>query len=185
MSKFQTERLLKRGNPVGWRGTKASLCAILSRSGVRIDVGSLFNGWRGELTGGTGADGGSRHAAAAVRALCACRSAPWRRADVSSRSILQPGSNVDDRARRPLAAARRRKPAIVEGLGDSVGALASELGQDLAELLRASVGPLAQARIRRPSSSQPDEFGHLQKSLNLPGDNSVYRTVCWMLRWPR
>ena len=30
-----------------------------------------------------------------------------------------------------------------------------------------------------------DEFGHLQKSLNLPGDNSVYRTVCWMLRWPR
>jgi hypothetical protein len=28
-------------------------------------------------------------------------------------------------------------------------------------------------------------FGHLQKSLNLPGDNSVYRTVCWMLRWPR
>ena len=22
-------------------------------------------------------------------------------------------------------------------------------------------------------------------SLNLPGDNSVYRTVCWMLRWPR
>jgi hypothetical protein len=42
-----------------------------------------------------------------------------------------------------------------------------------------------QARIKRPSSSQPDEFGHLQKSLNLPGDNSVYRTVCWMLRWPR
>ena len=32
---------------------------------------------------------------------------------------------------------------------------------------------------------QPDEFRHLQKSLNLPGDNSVYRTVCWMLRWPR
>ena len=26
---------------------------------------------------------------------------------------------------------------------------------------------------------------HLQKSLNLPGDNSVYRTVGWMLRWPR
>ena len=48
-----------------------SLCAILSRSGVRIDVGPLFNGWRGELTGGTGADRGSRHAAAAVRALCA------------------------------------------------------------------------------------------------------------------
>jgi hypothetical protein len=24
---------------------------------------------------------------------------------------------------------------------------------------------------------QPNEFGHLQKSLNLPGDNSVYRTV--------
>ena len=24
-----------------------------------------------------------------------------------------------------------------------------------------------------------------QKSLNLPGDNSVYRTVCWMLRWPK
>ena len=39
----------------------------------------------------------------------------------------------------------------------------------------------------RPLSpgGQPDEFGHLQKSLNLPGDNSVYRTVCWMLRWPR
>ena len=26
---------------------------------------------------------------------------------------------------------------------------------------------------------------HRKKSLNLPGDNSVYRTVCWMLRWPR
>jgi hypothetical protein len=23
------------------------------------------------------------------------------------------------------------------------------------------------------------------KFLNLPGDNSVDRTVCWMLRWPR
>ena len=32
----------------------------------------------------------------------------------------------------------------------------------------------------RPLSpgGQPDEFGHRQKSLNLPGDNSVYRTVC-------
>ena len=26
---------------------------------------------------------------------------------------------------------------------------------------------------------------HRKKSLNLAGDNSVYRTVCWMLRWPR
>jgi hypothetical protein len=24
-----------------------------------------------------------------------------------------------------------------------------------------------------------------QKSLKRIGDNSVYRTVCWMLRWPR
>ena len=38
---------------------------------------------------------------------------------------------------------------------------------------------------RRRDDDQPEEFGHLQKSLNLPGDNSVYRTVCWMLRWPR
>jgi hypothetical protein len=24
-----------------------------------------------------------------------------------------------------------------------------------------------------------------QKSLKRPGDNSVYRTVCWMFLWPR
>ena len=35
------------------------------------------------------------------------------------------------------------------------------------------------------TKDQSDEFGHLQRSLNLPGDNSVYRTVCWMLRCPR
>ena len=40
-------------------------------------------------------------------------------------------------------------------------------------------------RHRGDDDDQPDEFGHLQKSLNLPGDNSVYRTVCWMLRWPK
>ena len=31
----------------------------------------------------------------------------------------------------------------------------------------------------------PGLLSYRQKSLNLPGDNSVYRTVCWMLRWPR
>jgi hypothetical protein len=61
---------------------------------------------------------------------------------VSSRSILQPGADIDDRACRPLATARRRKPAIIEGLGDSVGALANELGQDFAELLRPRVSLL-------------------------------------------
>jgi hypothetical protein len=52
----------------------------------------------------------------------------------------EPSADVDNRSRSPLATARRRKPAIVDGLGDGVGALASELGQDLAELLRAGVG---------------------------------------------
>ena len=56
------------------------------------------------------------------------------------------------------------------------------------------VRPRKKPQANSPSTSlkrhhrdddQPDEFGHLQKSLNLPGDNSVYRTVCWMLRWPR
>ena len=37
----------------------------------------------------------------------------------------------------------------------------------------------------RGDDDQSYGFDHLQKSLNLPGDNSVYRTVCWMLRWPR
>jgi hypothetical protein len=56
------------------------------------------------------------------------------------------------------------------------------------------VGPRKKTQANSPSTSlkrhrgdddQSDGFGHLQKSLNLPGDNSVYRTVCWMLRWPR
>jgi hypothetical protein len=42
----------------------------------------------------------------------------------------------------PLAAARGRELAIIEGLRNSVCTLARELGQDLAELLRASVGLL-------------------------------------------
>ena len=33
--------------------------------------------------------------------------------------------------------------------------------------------------------ARPGLLSYRQKSLNLPGDNSVYRTVCWMLRWPR
>ena len=39
--------------------------------------------------------------------------------------------------------------------------------------------------LRRPLGLSARRIGHLQKSSNLPGDNSVYRTVCWMLRWPR
>ena len=56
---------------------------------------------------------------------------------------LQPGAHVEDRARRPLAAARRRKPALVECLRSSVRALAGKFGQDIAKLLRAGVGLLA------------------------------------------
>ena len=66
------------------------------------------------------------------------------------RTSVAPGGrgtalDVDDRARRPFATARRGQPAIIEGFRDGVGALASEfgLGQDLAELFRASVGLLA------------------------------------------
>jgi hypothetical protein len=51
-------------------------------------------------------------------------------------------ANVDDRTCGPLAAARSRELAIIEGLRSGVRTLARELGQDLAELLRASVGLL-------------------------------------------
>ena len=50
---------------------------------------------------------------------------------------------------------------------------------------RAQVNSPSTSLKRHRSDDQPDELRHLQKSLNLPGDNSVYRTVCWMLRWPR
>ena len=45
--------------------------------------------------------------------------------------------------------------------------------------------PQTNSKRHRSDDDQSDRFSHLQKSLNLPGDNSVYRTVCWMLRWPR
>src|SRR5258708_40073089 len=67
------------------------------------------------------------------RAECAGFASRW------SRRILQPGSDVDDRSRSPLAATRGRQAALVERLRGGVRALASELGQDLAELLRARV----------------------------------------------
>jgi hypothetical protein len=45
----------------------------------------------------------------------------------------------------------------------------------------------AVSAFRPISSSNGHETGrpHLQKSLNLVGDISVYRTVCWMFLWPR
>ena len=49
--------------------------------------------------------------------------------------------------------------------------------QMMADTVRATMRPIA--------AIAGDREVYRQKSLNLPGDNSVYRTVCWMLRWPR
>jgi hypothetical protein len=72
----------------------------------------------------------------------ACRS-PWVDPASSARPALQPSANVDDRAGSPLATTSRRKPAIIEYLRGRVCALAIELGQDLTELLCASISILS------------------------------------------
>jgi hypothetical protein len=48
---------------------------------------------------------------------------------VSSRSILQPGANADDRARRPLAAARGDDAAAIQLLGRRIGRQAFKFGE--------------------------------------------------------
>jgi len=60
-----------------------------------------------------------------------------------SRRGLQAGAEVDDRTCRPLAASARWQAALVQRLGDGVGAHAGVLGEDVAELLSPGIGRLA------------------------------------------
>ena len=84
----------------------------------------------------------------------------------SAACIRRPSSAVGRRASCPAPSARRAPPACAG---------------------RSARAPSPPAR--RTSGgvwvAWPGLLSYRQKSLNRPGDNSVYRTVCWMLRWPR
>jgi hypothetical protein len=139
-------------------------------------------------------------------ALCWPEEQPHVAFKIHDQRTLRPGTgapvNSQIAVRAPLmevfgTIAKRRTQRSINGtVSDSMPGVCLS-GYNLASAgapfpLRGRTAPLARDMrwLKSHGRTPPGICGqsgraHRQKSLNRWGDNSVYRTVCWMFRWPR